>query len=183
MVSTVLEDDLKSILMSKPLTQYLFPKDRIVVSWLPLKLTQSNVPFVFWHDDVMFSDVRYSRRMNTNFVRKGLLTSSSYFPVSKSQWVCNIDVFGTDMLSLESHFLAHVNNLQNRVCSGDRVCVYFCSEDGIPLQKCITEILEKHGVTLLHPTEQTSRMHELHVLEWKVTADDFIENIPQKNTT
>lgn len=153
--------------MSKPLTQYLFPNDRIVISWLSFKPTLSNVPLLFWHDEVMFSDLKESGKMDANDNGKGLLSSSSYFPVASSQWVCNIDIFGNDILNLEYHFLAHLNNLENRARSGDKVCLYFCSEDGLSLAESIKDLLKRYGVTLLNPTKQTSVLRQLHVVEWK----------------
>lgn len=179
-VSTVKEEDLKTIFMSKPLTQYLFPKDNVVISWMSFKPTLSNVQLLFWHDNVLFSDLGDNCKMDANENGKGLLTSSSYFPVSNSQWVCNIDIFGNDMLNLECHFLAHLNNLGNRACSGDKICVYFCSEDGLPVAKCIKDLLKRNGVTLLNPSKQTSILRQLHVVDWNIlTGDEMIENPPQ----
>lgn len=141
-VSRVNKEDLKWIFMAKPLIQYLFPNDRIVISWMSFKPTLSNVPLLFWHNDVMFSSLKDSGKLDANDNGKGLLTSSSCFFISNSQWVCNIDVFGNDILDLKSHFLAHLNSLGNSARSGDKICLYFCSEVGLPLAKYIKDHLE-----------------------------------------
>lgn len=160
----------EALLTSKHLTKYLFPQDRMLISLMPYKPLLQNVHHLFGQDYVMYSDIT-----NTgNREGVGLLTTSSYFPGSTFQCVLNIDVFGTDISTLDSHILAHLTHWKKEVNNG-RVLLYLCSEEDMPLQKRVESMFQRHGVTLVKQSKQINRMERLHLLEIDTTNNKALQ--------
>ncbi|XP_041361682.1 histidine N-acetyltransferase-like [Gigantopelta aegis] len=96
-------------LFSSPATcKYLFPHNKIVVDWVPLKLLSTNISYILsstslalasLSSDCLWNDVIYS-----------LLTIGSYYMCS-SCIAYQLDVFGSDVTYLRHHLMAHVQNI------------------------------------------------------------------------
>lgn len=166
------------ILQSKELTNYLFPVNRIVMSWLPVKPLTSNISLLFFHGEIMFTDLEVNSANDNSNALGGLLTSFSFFPVSLSQYVLNIDVFGKDTTTIDQHVLAHLTNLKKTVQTG-KVCLYICSEEGLFIKEQVENLLHQQGVHLLTKSKQASNMHRMHVIELNITENEMRTNISE----
>lgn len=152
----------KAILESEEMTKYLFPYKRMVFASFPYKIYMQNVPHLFEQENVLYSDVERSGERED--IRAGLLSASTFLSVSRSLCVLNIDVFGTDITTLDRHILAHLTHLKKTVNNGN-VRLYLCSEEGLPVNGHMKSIFQFHGATLLKPSKQINRLKRLYVFE------------------
>lgn len=163
------------VFQSKELTKYLFPMDRIVISWLPFKPLTSNIP-LFWHKEVMFTDMKLISTHCKSNGSGGLLTSFSFFPVSFEQYVLNIDIFGTDTSTIDRHVLAHLATFKRTIQTGT-ICLYICSEEGMVIKEQVTDLLRRNGIHLLKKSKQASQMNRMNVIEINITENETKNNL------
>lgn len=154
----------KALLESEYITEYVFPFKRMVFAWFPYKLSLQNVPHLFEQGFVMYSDVESKGQRENNYETNGLLSASSFLSVSRSLYALNIDVFGTDISTLDSHILAHLTHLKKEVRHG-YVRLYLCSEEGLPVYEYLKSHFQCHGITLLKPSKQANRCNRLYNFE------------------
>ena len=106
----VTDDLLVSYIRSKTISQYLFPKDRIVVNSVPYRVLESNIPLLKEQGDmtVILSDV------NTNSSSpQGILSIGTIFPVRNPSYAFNIEIYGSDYPSIRAHIVKHLIRLKD----------------------------------------------------------------------
>lgn len=133
------ECQLKDFFASELIRNYLFPKDRIIVFWVPFTVMPSNSPILLMHGSISYSDVY----LDVDNAPRGLLTVSTTYPCKNPSYVTHIDVFGTDVSRLKGHLQVLLNILQEKYCSSMFFMVYV--EPDLDTRK-LPEILRDVGI-------------------------------------
>lgn len=133
------ECQLKDLFASELIRNYLFPKDRIIVFWVPFRAMPCNSPVLLMHDSISYSDVY----LDADNAPRGLLTVCTTYPCKNPSYVTHIDVFGTDISRLKGHLLVLLNILQAKYCSSMFFMIYV--EPDLDTHK-LSEILQDAGV-------------------------------------
>ena len=148
-LTNVSDSLLKTYISEKAFKEYLFPENRTIADYVPLKLLESNIPLIKGPYEVttVFSDVRC-----TNCQCTGLLSFNTIYPVKWPSFHSTIEMFGTDETSLKKHIEQHLKLIKQKAEG-------LCSV-GVYIEKQIsTELLDKifleYGVERViwrHPT-------------------------------
>ena len=110
--------------LQPPYCNHLFPEGRIIVDWVPFRLSSTNIPLLKGRKTVFYSDVTICRAekvdaLNENqtaetYQVQGLLSASSIFRVQHDLDIsCNLDIFGTDFRSIYEHIMFHLGRIND----------------------------------------------------------------------
>ncbi|XP_045216533.2 probable N-acetyltransferase 16 isoform X2 [Mercenaria mercenaria] len=104
------DEDIKHFFSSPAIRKYLFPKERIIVDWVPYRLTEANISLLCWSGKrtKVFSDIS----VDTDGSVRGLLTFSTIIPVKRPAYNCNFDIYGTDTATLKDHVISHMRYIR-----------------------------------------------------------------------
>ena len=143
-LTSVSDSLLKTYISEKAFKQYLFPANRIVVDYVPLKLLKSNIPLMRGPYDVttVFSDVRC-----TNGQCTGLLSFNTIYPVKRPSFHCTIEMFGTDEGCLKKHIEQHLNLIKHKTKGSFSVQAFVEKQVSTEL---LDKIFLEYGVIRIH---------------------------------
>ncbi|XP_060603447.1 uncharacterized protein LOC132756396 [Ruditapes philippinarum] len=115
------DEELTAFLSNDVIRQYFFRKDRIVVDLVPYRAIPANVPFLKAPNRMeIVSDVKISEVTKA----KGLLTICTTYASQVPPFVCNLDVFGTDISSLKSHVVYHLRHIRKETIGSVCLLLY-----------------------------------------------------------
>ncbi|XP_045215484.1 uncharacterized protein LOC123565760 [Mercenaria mercenaria] len=102
--------DFKHFFSSPAIRNHLFPKERIIVDWVPYRLTEANVSLLRWSGErtKVLSDIS----VDTDGMVSGLLTFSTIIPVKRPAYSCNFNIYGTDTTTLKDHVISHMRYIR-----------------------------------------------------------------------
>ena len=137
----VTKDMMMSYINSKQISGYLFSQGRFLVDGVPFQLLLSNVPLMFAQNDVtvMFSDVLVDGN-----VCKGLLSVGTIQHIKNQSYVYNIEIYGTDIISVNTHISRHLNILKSK--ANNIVCMFIFIENA-HLETAVDEIFHQYGIS------------------------------------
>ena len=117
------DEQLTEIISNDAARSYLFPKDRIIVDWVPYRAILANIPLFRWAPNrtKMLSDVSFSEEEHNV---KGLLTICTTFATKDPPYASNMDIFGTDATSLKDHVVYHLRHIRQETKGGVSLLVY-----------------------------------------------------------
>lgn len=99
------DDDMKMYLSTDAVKHYLFPKNRLIVNWVPYRDIATNVPLLRAGKRTMIcSDVFIREDGHVN----GLLSFSTTSQCREHTFVCMLDIYGTDTTKLRDHVVSHI---------------------------------------------------------------------------
>ena len=103
-------------------SQYLFPKDRIVVNSVPYRVMEANIPAIREQKDItaIYSDVNF----NYLNIPSGVLSIGSLYPVPKPAYAYNIELYGSDFDSIRSHIVKHLERLKEKTSGLTSIFVF-----------------------------------------------------------
>ena len=137
----VTDDLLVSYIRSKTISQYLFPKNRIVVNSAPYRVLESNIPLLKEQGDmtVILSDVNTDSRST-----QGILSIGTIFPVRNPSYAFNIDIYGSDYPSIRAHIVKHLLRLKDIMPELTSIYVYV--DEDFPFE-VIDKIFLEFGIS------------------------------------
>ena len=95
---------LETYICDDRLRQYLFPSNRLLLDYVPLRSVSQNLQLLKGRNAEFFSNVQ----SNGNEVR-GLLSAGSSYQCENPPQSYSVDIFGNDEGSLERHLLFHMD--------------------------------------------------------------------------
>lgn len=100
------DEDFQLFFNDNNIKQYLFPKERIVVNWVPYRLQSENIPLLRIDGDrvCMYSDVS----VDNNGSASGLLSISTSYACMQRPYVSMLDIYGMDTATLRNHIISHI---------------------------------------------------------------------------
>ena len=139
-LQTVSDETLSGYFKSTEICHYLSPQEHMVVDWVPLKMIDSNIPFMNGPEGYTnrFSDIRVE-----NGKCRGLLSFGTTFKIQRPPVHCNLDIFGTDTQSLKEHIIRHLTLIRPKFQGVVGMLVYV--QEDFDLQKLDT-VFEELGV-------------------------------------
>lgn len=105
------DEDFKYYFSASAIRSSLFPRERILVDWVPYRLLYANIPLIRWSGKrtKIYSDISV---LDDGHVI-GLLTFSTVIPVQRPPYVCNLNIYGTDTSSLRNHVTSHISHIRS----------------------------------------------------------------------
>ena len=131
-------EQMTEIISNDAARSYLFPKDRIIVDWVPYRAILANIPLFRWTPNrmKMLSDVSLSEEE-----QKGLLSICTTFATKDPPYASNMDIFGTDATSLKGHVVYHLRNIRQKTKGEVSLIVYVDKDfDMIELEHVIQSV-------------------------------------------
>lgn len=130
---------LKKIFSSEDLCKVWFPEDRIVLSWVPYQLVESNIEHITGHKANILAD--YQTMTDDKMSKPGLLTLGGPYKCPTSL-LYFIAVCGTDPSTLANHVATHLRHAM-QLTSGD-ITLHFYFETRFPIS-VLDEVLAMFG--------------------------------------
>ena len=112
-----------------------------MVDVVPYKLMESNIALMndYSGDHTKaYSDVRLD-----NGVAMGMLSFGTLFRAQKVSYVYGIELYGSDVNSVQRHIVRHLSELQQK--ANGSVCVFLFVQDDFP-QQVADDICKKYGM-------------------------------------
>ena len=134
-------DNLATYFNSSDISRYLFPHQRIMVDIVPYKLMESNIPLM--NDFSSGHTKAYTDVREENGGIRGMLSFGTLFRAQKVSYVYGIEIYGTDVSSVQRHIVRHLSELQQS--ANGSVCLMLFVQDDFP-QNIADEICFKYGM-------------------------------------
>ncbi|KAL4217887.1 Hairy/enhancer-of-split with YRPW motif protein 1 [Mactra antiquata] len=136
------DNEINSYFENENTRRYLFPKERLICSWVPYKLHSSNFPHMRrpQENKRIFSDVTVDDDGRVT----GLFSLSSTFQCIDPTYLTDLDIHGTDVTSLKNHVLSHFNFVRTIVNGVVSVLIFI--EHGFDMVK-LKKVLEEIGLS------------------------------------
>ena len=126
-IQLVTDEILEEFFSSPKYRQNLFPDNRIVVDWVPFKVSSSNIPLLRPPENTYLFLSNVKSNAHEPFVT-GLLTVSTTFKAQDPPYACNLDIYGTDTSSLKEHIKKHICFIQQITNGTTSLLVFVESE-------------------------------------------------------
>ena len=140
-LSAITGKNLSKYFASEEISSYLFPHKRILVNATPYRLMESNIPLILENSDV--TKIYTNVENTSNNECSGLLSVGTVYPVRRPSYAYNIEIYGEDRYSLESHIMQHLRHVIDRTI-GD-VSIHVAIDESMP-QKVIDTIMSKYEI-------------------------------------
>lgn len=116
------DDDIIMYLSTDAIKQYLFPKNRLIVNWVPYRDIVTNIPLLRSGKRTRIcSDVSIREDGQV----KGLLSFSTTTEYKNPTFACVLDIYGTDTTKLKDHVVSHILYAQDLTKGGATTFVVF----------------------------------------------------------
>ncbi|XP_060578785.1 histidine N-acetyltransferase-like [Ruditapes philippinarum] len=159
-----------------PYSKYLFPEERIIVDWVPFRLSSTNVPLLKGRDTVFYSDItsetakvddlKNEHTDDTGRIQ-GLLSACTIFKAQqKFDLSCNLDIFGLDFRTIENHMIFHLQRINDTGMDNVNLRVY-TSKTACDIS-LLHSTLEQFGIQAV-----TNRTREEQYIEQVVYEKDI----------
>ena len=140
-LSAITDKNLSTYFASEKISSYLFPHKRILVNATPYRLMESNIPLILENSDITKIYTNVESMSNDNCT--GLVSIGTVYPVRRPSYAYNIEIYGEDRCSLESHIVQHLRHVMERT-TGD-VSIHVATDENMP-QKVIDKVMSKYGI-------------------------------------
>ena len=139
-LSVVTGDTLTTYFNTERYSQYLFPHERMLVNSCPYKLMECNIPIIMGNSDIteIYTDFRAG-----NEEYRGLLSVGTVYPVIRPSYAYNLEIYGEDNDSLETHIQRHLKRMVDKA-AGD-TSLFVCINDKLSDQ-IIDQIFAKYKI-------------------------------------
>ena len=109
---TVIEADISTYFSSEKTKDYISAEGHMIIDMVPLRMMPSNIPYMTGPKGftAVYSDIRIEDDQC-----RGLLSFGTVFPVKKPPFHYNLDIFGSDTLTLKEHIVRHLMFMRPKI--------------------------------------------------------------------